>query len=184
MVGCRLPQTLAQEMKKILALILVAFLPSCEKPSLGRNASQPEQLTAERELILPDQIISEIYSEDLRNWLKSLYKGLGYDEARTEEEIFLRCDIEAKGPDGSYTIFQSSRNDKRFFILDIGYVIDFESQEIGTLGVGGISIHHPPSKRMVVLLSPTKGEEFMGVLLGDYKTDSSDPIFSANKVTF
>lgn len=134
--------------------------------------------------MIPEKIVAEEYTEELKSWLSSLYKGLGYNKANTGEEIFLRCDITAKSPSSTYAVYQSTKNKKRFYILELGYVIDFESQKIGTLGVAGISIHCPPSKRMVVLLCPTKDQRFMGVLLGDYKTDSPNPRFTENKVSF
>jgi len=171
-------------MKKIMTLVLMAFLPCCEKSSPDSEAVTTEVLTAEHELVLSEQFVVEKYTVDLKGWLQSLYKGLGYDKGDTEEEIFLRCDLRVRSPNRSYTVFQSTKNNERFYVQNLGYVVDFQSQEVGTLGVGGISAHFPPSNRMVVLLCPSKGQEFMGVPLGDLKTDSPKPKFTDNIVRF
>ena len=168
-------------MKKALLVIVIACLACCEQsaPKTGAASSAPKY-----ELVLADKISVEDYSQDLRAWLNSLYEGLGYDKSDTEQELFLRSDLNVTGDGDSFPVYQSTENQRRFYVLDLGYVIDFETKKIGTLGVAGISTHYPPSKRVVVLLCPTKGVDIMGVTLGDPKADSMSPTFTENKVAF
>ena len=180
---------------KILAdlfiLILVIITASCKKqehveeaaPLYGNAASDSYELIYYSLDIQSEPEIVD-YTKALKKWVKSLHRGLNTKPDNMSEEIFLKTNLVLTSGSDSLPIYQSILNPKRYLEPNHQLVIDFSTKQIGTLGVGGISLHIPPSKKLAVLIAPYKGMHFMGVLIGDHKTESPAPKFLDQSVTF
>ena len=64
-------------------------------------------------------------------------------------------------------------------------IIDRAKKEVGTMGIGGISLHPHPGKEIVVCLEPSPGTGIIGIPLSDSKVEVIiPPIFTENSVSW
>ena len=136
---------------------------------------------------IPLSFKREPYSQALKSWRKSLIKNIGYQEAKINSETFLQTDIVLKmdGETIEKQIYQSRKNPNRFYLLNSSVIVDFSTSQVGTMGVSGISSHLTPSKRMIVVLAPSKHINLLGVLLSfSDKTEVPKPTFQGKEVKF
>ncbi len=139
------------------------------------------------DLAVPDTYVTEEYKEDLKNWRLSLLKGVGYDAKKINEAVFLKTDIPLKvnGHESIGQIYQNKDIKHQFYILASNTIIDFEAQQVGTMGVSGITNHPTPSRRMVIIIAPSKNINLLGVTLDfTIKVQVKPPVFTGNSVTY
>ncbi|PLY05003.1 MAG: hypothetical protein C0625_13240 [Arcobacter sp.] len=142
----------------------------------------------EIEFSVPVKYGVEAYKTDLQNWVSSLVKGLGYDSSKIATYVFLKTDISIRA-DGKIVegaIYQNKDKPTQFYVSKPkAAIVDFSAGKVGTMGVSGISTHPTPSGRMVVVLSPQKGTNILGVTLDfTFKTQVKEPKFSSNSVHY
>ena len=142
----------------------------------------------EIEFSVPDEHKVEVYKQDLQNWIASLVKGLGYDSSKIAIHVFLKTNISirANGKTLTGAIYQNKDKSTQFYVsTPKAAIVDFEAVKVGTMGVSGISTHPTPSGRMVVVLSPQKGTNILGVTLDfTFKTQVKKPKFSSKGVVY
>jgi len=119
-------------------------------------------------------------------WRKSLVKNLGHTG---NAHVFMLTDISLfdGGTPRQGCVYQNSVKTSQFLVTPFEdlwqVIIDREIQEIGTMGVAGISLHPHPDGKMVVCLEPTPGSGILGVPLSDtWKTGATLPVFTNTTV--
>ncbi len=140
------------------------------------------------ELSLPDAYEVEEYKDDLKNWVSSLIKGVGYSPEEVLVTIFLKTNVSivVDGKLISGVVYQNKDNPSQFYVTKPkGAIVDFSSNLVGTMGVAGISSHPTPSGRMVVVLAPDRNTNILGVTL-DFtsKVEVREPAFKGKSVSY
>jgi len=85
-------------------------------------------------------------------------------------------------------VYQNVDDKAQFLVIPAGgvlqVIIDRKKQQVGTMGVAGISLHPYPDGDMVVCLEPAPGTGILGVPLSDTdKTGApTPPVFSSHSV--
>ncbi len=166
-------------MRYFLAILAFLVLAPSSAVAFERN---------EFELSIPTEYKVESYKQDLKNWVASLINGLGYDPNKVSINLFLRTDIPitVNGNILKGAIYQNKDNQSQFYVSKPKKnIVDFSSEQVGTMGVAGISVHPTPSGRMVVVLAPQKGTNILGVTLDfTVKTQVTKPEFQSNYVAY
>ena len=139
------------------------------------------------ELNIPEKFTVEEYKNDLKSWRKSLFNGLGYEQNKVTEAIFLKTDIPIikNGEMFFGKVYQNKDSQRQFYISISNTIIDFNLAKVGTMGVSGITQHPTPSGRMVIILAPQINTSLLGVTL-DFtgKVQANPPTFSNNLVSY
>ena len=124
--------------------------------------------------------------ESHTNWEKSLVTNLGHT-GNSYLFVATKLPLMEKGIMQKGKTYQNSSVPSQFLVMpNSGYnvIIDRAKKEVGTMGVGGISLHPHPGKEIVVCLEPTPGTGIIGIPLSDSKTEVIPPIFTENSVSW
>lgn len=170
----------------IFVACLVGCLSGCKEPPKPSKEPGTPKLT-QYQLSVSKNFESEPFSKPYANWKKSLLKNLGYSESKISSRDFLITDLilSADGKPSGHRVYVSREDPRLFLIPEIGVLISFDENIVGTMGVEGISRHLTHDKNFAVLIHPSGGRHFLGVPVGNLKTESPEPEFQGKQsVTF
>ena len=135
----------------------------------------------------PEKIDRIKILESHTKWEKSLVTNLGHT-GNSYLFVATKLPLLEKGVMQKGKIYQTSSVPSQFLVMpNSGYavIIDRAKKEVGTMGIGGVTLHPHPGKEIVVCLEPSPGTGIIGIPLSDSKTEVIiPPIFTENSVSW